>query len=393
MKPHGRTYDEVTPLFEVDYKVASLSAVLGYMLSKFYGVKFIAELKRFGRGKMILSLVGISWLALLLFAVVPAPYNIAFLFLNGFPLGLIWGIIFSFVEGRKATDFIGAALAVSFIFSSGFVKTVTGFLQLQFSISGFWLPFLAGFVFLLPLVLFIWLLEKIPPPSTSDQLLRTERKAMRKTDRKAYLRTFFPGIVTLLVIYIFLTIFRDIRDNFAADMWVEMGFPQQPAKFVQTEVPTTIIILVLISAMVYIRNNLKALMVSHVIIGLGFLLAGSATLLFMQGRLAPFYWMTLVGLGLYMGYIPFNCVLFERMIATFKYAGNVGFLIYLADSYGYLGSVAVILAKSVFHIQLSWTRFYSYGVMILSVIGVAGTIISALYFRSMHHNKFHTNEK
>jgi Family of unknown function (DUF5690) len=130
-----------------------------------------------------------------------------------------------------------------------------------------------------------------------------------------------------------------------------------------------------------------------VIIGIGFLLAGIATLLFIRGNLPPFYWMTLVGLGLYMGYIPFNCVLFERMIATFKYAGNVGFLIYLADSYGYLGSVAVILSKSVFHIQLSWTRFYSYGVMALSVVGVLGTIISAWYFNSMFNNKFHIDEK
>lgn len=388
------TYGDVEPVLGVAYKSCLvISQVVGYMLSKFYGVKFIAELKRMGRGKMILMLVGISWVALLFFAIIPAPYNIPVLLLNGFPLGLIWGIVFSFVEGRKATDFIGAALAVSFIFSSGFVKTVTGFLQLQFSIPDFWLPFFAGLVFLIPLLLFIWLIEKIPPPSASDQLLRTERKPMLKEERATYIKTFFPGIVTLLVIYVFLTIFRDIRDNFAADMWVEMGFANQPEKFVQTEIPTTIIVLVLISAMIYIRNNLKALMVSHVIIGAGFLLAGISTLLFMQGILAPFYWMMLVGLGLYMGYIPFNCVLFERMIATFKYAGNVGFLMYLADSYGYLGSVAVMLGKSVFHIQLSWTNFYAYGVMVLSIVGLLGTIISSWYFKSMFNNKFHTHAK
>ena len=134
-------------------------------------------------------------------------------------------------------------------------------------------------------------------------------------------------------------------------------------------------------------------MVSHLIVGTGFLCAGVASLLFIQGILSPFYWMTLVGLGLYMGYIPFNCVLFERLIATFRYAANVGFLIYLADSYGYLGSVAVILSKSVLHIQLSWTKFYSIGVTLLSVVGLLGTFISAWYFRSMYNNKFHTNEK
>jgi hypothetical protein len=37
---------------------------------------------------------------------------------------MLWGVIFSYVEGRKSTDFICAALAVSFIFSSGWVKSV-----------------------------------------------------------------------------------------------------------------------------------------------------------------------------------------------------------------------------------------------------------------------------
>ena len=72
---------------------------------------------------------------LLLFAIVPAPFNIIFLFTNGFPLGIIWGIIFSFVEGRKATDFIGASLAVSFIFSSGLVKSVAKYLQVAFYVN------------------------------------------------------------------------------------------------------------------------------------------------------------------------------------------------------------------------------------------------------------------
>ena len=125
-------------------------------------------------------------------------------------------------------------------------------------------------------------------------------------------------------------------------------------------------------------------MVSHLIIGVGFLLAGTSSLLFLQGNLPPFYWMSLVGLGLYMGYIPFNCVLFERMIATFRYAGNVGFLMYLADSYGYLGSVAVMLTKSFLDLDVTWSRFYSVGVIGLSVLGLAGTIISALYFKKKY---------
>ena len=121
-------------------------------------------------------------------------------------------------------------------------------------------------------------------------------------------------------------------------------------------------------------------MITHYIIITGFLLAGVSSLLFILHLLPPFMWMTLVGLGLYMGYIPFNCILFDRMIATFRTAGNVGFLMYLADSFGYLASVGVILAKTAFTVNVKWTVIYSNGVIGLSVIGILLTALSIIYF-------------
>lgn len=94
--------------------------------------------------------------------------------------------------------------------------------------------------------------------------------------------------------------------------------------------------------------------------------------------------MTCVGLGLYIGYIPFNCILFDRMIATFRQTGNVGFLMYLADSFGYLASVAVIVSKTIFNPSLSWTTVYSNGVILLSVAGIAATVFALGYF----HKKY-----
>ncbi len=379
------SFSKAPLIFGMDYKDALvISQVLGYMLSKFYGIKFIAELKRFGRGKLILLLVGISWFALLLFAIVPAPFNIIFLFINGFPLGLLWGIIFTYVEGRKATDFIGAALAVSFIFSSGFVKSVGKYLQVDFHVTDWWLPFLTGLVFVVPLLLFVYLLEKIPAPSAEDIESRIVRLPMSKTERKKFFSEFRYGLVMLIILYVFLTVFRDIRDNFAADIWSELGFGNQPSVFTATEIPITIIVLMLIGSMILIRNNRKALVITHIIIVAGFLTAGISSFMFINHLLSPFLWMTFVGLGLYMGYIPFNCILFERLIATFKVGGNVGFLMYVSDSFGYLGSVAVIISKTIFSNKLQWATVYSNGVMYLSVVGIAGTLLALQYFNKKY---------
>jgi MFS family permease len=216
------SYDTAPAVFGVRYKDALvICQVFGYMLSKFYGIKYIAELKKFGRPQLIFILVLIAWAALFLFAVTPAPYNVVWLFINGFPLGIIWGVIFSFVEGRKATDFIGAALAVSFIFSSGFVKSIAQWLTQHFAVSEWWLPFFTGLVFIVPLTAFLFLLNKFPQPTAEDIALRVHRPPMDKQQRRSFLSRFKPGLVLLIITYVFLTIFRDIRDNFAADIWQE----------------------------------------------------------------------------------------------------------------------------------------------------------------------------
>ncbi|MBD1364327.1 hypothetical protein IDJ77_10950 [Mucilaginibacter sp. ZT4R22] len=374
------TFDGIT-VWGYSYKtLLVISQVLGYMLAKFYGVKYIAELKRHGRWVTILVLTGIAWLSWLCFALVPVPYNIVFLFINGFPLGMLWGVVFSYVEGRRGTDFIGATLAVSFIFASGFVRSAGGWLMLEFGVTEFWVPFFTGLLFAGPLLLFVFLMEKIPAPDAADIAERHERTPMSKEQRQIFVRAFLPGLAACILIYTFATIFRDIRDNFGAEMWKEMGFFNQPAIFSKTETPITLIILILIGSMVMIRDSYKALITAHVFIGIGFLLAGLSTLAFAGGYVAPIWWMATVGLGLYMVYIPFNAVFFERLIATFKYAGNVGFLIYLADSFGYVGSVGVLLSKEIFKVKLNWVSFFSNSVMGLSAVGLLLTLFSAIYF-------------
>lgn len=385
------TFDGLT-LAGYSYKtVLVICQMLGYLLAKFYGIKYISELKRTGRGKIILLLTAIAWLSWLFFAIVPLPYNIVFLFINGFPLGMLWGVVFSYVEGRRSTDFIGAALAVSFIFASGFVKSVGAWLIVNFGISEFWLPFYTGLVFSLPLVLFVYLMEKIPAPSPEDISYRAERIPMTTADRKKFIKDFFAGLVACVLIYCFATIFRDIRDNFGAEMWKEMGFFNQPAIFSKTETPITLIVLVLIGSMVLIKNNFLALKSAHYFILIGFILAGSCTILFKTNLLQPIWWMTLVGLGLYMVYIPFNAVFFDRLISTFKYTSNVGFLIYIADSFGYVGSIGVLLTKEIFKIKLNWVTFFSNSVVLLSIVGCLLTLFSLYYFTKKYRQLMRLN--
>jgi Family of unknown function (DUF5690) len=369
----------------IDYKIwLVIAQTIGYTLSKFFGIRFIAEMKNEKRATAIIKLISISWIALLFFAIVPAPYNIIFLLINGFPLGVIYGLVFSYLEGRRTTEFLGAVLATSFIFASGFTQSAGKYVMQQWNISQWWMPWMTGLIFFIPLVLFTWLLQKTPSPNSADINLRTERFPMTRKGRSDFLKSFFPGLVLLIIAYVMLTIIRDYRSNFAANIWNELGYEKDASVFTRSELPASMVVLVLMSLLIFVKKNTKALFINHIVIITGFVLAAAITLLFMNGRISSFWWMTMTGVGLYMGYVPFNCMLFERLIASFKYISNAGFIIYVADSFGYLGSDAVLLVKNFTHLDISWTDFFIRMVLFVSATGIILVILSAIYFRKKY---------
>lgn len=357
-----------------------ISQIIGYTFSKFLGIKIVSEMKPQYRAWCIVGFIMFSQLALLLFWIVPLPYSIVFLFFNGLPLGMVWGLVFSYLEGRKNTELLGAGLSVSFIVSSGIVKSVGSWLMISWGVSEFAMPFVTGLLFSLPLFFFVWMLNQVPSPTAEDEAQRVKRVPMNKKERWAFFRQFALGITVLTLSYLFLTAYRDLRDNYALEILASVGFVDDAGIFTLTEIPIAIVVLVVMASLMLIKNNRKALITNHYIIGFGIVLIGFATFGFQAGWISPYWWMVLVGLGSYLGYVPFNCILFDRFIATYRTMANAGFLIYIADSFGYLSSVGVLLYKNFGHSDISWYQFFIQFSYYISFIGVALTLASLFYF-------------
>ena len=389
----GTFEDEI--FLGLDLKVwLILAQTLGYMASKFYGIKAISELKSSGRAWWIVGLISVSWLALLGFALLPKPFNILCFLINGFPLGLIWGIVFHYMEGRQFTEMMGSMLAASFVFSSGMVKSVGAFLIQNWGVSEYWMPFWTGALFFPLLLTSVFLLNHIPTPNREDIELRKVRPPMNREDRKRFFAEFRLGIILLILVYMMLTGLRDLRDNFVVEIWQGMQLEVPPSLLTQTEIPITLVLLVLMSSLVMIRNNQRAFFLNLWIILGGFALAILSTLGMKSGLISPFYWMVAVGTGIYMAYIPFNSLLFDRLIATFQTVGNVGFLMYLIDSFGYLGSAIVLLINQLGKFgDVSWLSFYTSSILIflsISMILMAG---SFYYFQTkLRRQKKYANQ-
>ena len=369
----------------VSYKVwMVLFQVVGYMLSKFIGIKVVSELRASARAKGILLMSLIAALSWLLFAIIPLPYNLICLFLNGLPLGMVWGMVFGYLEGRKFTEVLGAALSVSFIFSAGFSKTVGQYIMNSWHVSEFWMPFAAACVFFGPLLLFLKMLDQVPAPTAEDERLRTKRAPMTGAERIQFTKTFLPGLVLLVLTYMLLTAFREFRDNFSSNIWKALGYGDKPEVFTTTETIITLVLLALIGSLMIIKNNKKAMIANHLIVLAGMILVGIGNFAFQREWIGPLTWMTTVGMGLYFGYIQFNSIFFDRLIAAFKYVSTVGFLIYLADSFGYVGSVMVMLYKEFGQKDVSWLEFFINGGYVMSVAGSILILLSLVYFTRKH---------
>lgn len=370
-------------MWGMSYKVILvITQVFGYLTAKFIGIKVIAELSKKNRFWLLIGLIAIAELALLLFAITPYPYGFLWIFFNGLPLGLIWGIVFSYIEGRKFTDVLATFLSVSFIISSGVVKTIGRLLVENWGVSEFWMPVLVGALFFPLIWIAASMLEMTPEPSEEDKIARTERLPMKATERRALFNTFALGLTAILFVNFVMTIGRDIKDNFLVEIWQSLEVDITPSIFAKVETLVGIIVLALLALLVFVKNNAKAFQILHINMLAGFILVISTTYLFQIGMLGAWWWMLFHGVGLYLSYIAFQSLYFERFIAAFRVNGNVGFLIYLSDFIGYLGSCLILIIKEIWGVQVDWSTFFIYLTYMVSVVGIVGVIVAQIYFNN-----------
>lgn len=392
-KPYTVGSYEGLQFLGISYKVCLVIAqVIGYMISKFYGIRFIAGMKPAARANYILLFIGIAWLSLLLFAIIPAPYNLICMFINGLPLGMVFGLVFGFLEGRRTTEIMGAFLATSFIFASGLAKTVGKWLLLQFSLTEWWMPFAAGAIFVAPLLVAVGWLKQAPAPTADDIAHRSARQPMTKAERIAFIKTFGRALAPVIIAYSIFTIVRDFCEDFANELWIETGYQNNAGIFTQTSTIVSLVVLLLAGSFFLIRNNFKAFKATHYLIVTGLILSAVATLLFNHHLLTPVQWMVLATTGLYLAYLPFNCIYFERMLASFQIKANVGFVMYIADAFGYLGTVLVLLIKEFYAIKYPWVSFFSFLFYAAAVVGVLLVFLSlGMHQKLFNKFKIHKN--
>lgn len=385
-KPFTAAAFEGLEAFGMDYKVvATITQILGYLIAKFIGIKLISELKKEHRLRFIIISVIVAEASLILFATLPTPYNVFAMFFNGLSLGCMWGVIFSFIEGRRTTDILASLLGISIVISSGVAKSLGLFTMQTLHISEFWMPAFIG-AFALPLLATLgYIMNRLPQPTAEDIATKSQRVPLNGQQRRALFINFMPVLILLLVANLMLVILRNIKEDFLVNIIDMKGHSSW--LFAQVDSIVTLIILALFGVMGFIKSNIKVL-----VILLSMVVAGTATLSFVSFnydalQLNTITWLFIQSLSLYIAYLCFQSIFFDRFIACFRIKGNVGFFIVTIDFIGYTGTVLVLMFKEFFHADINWLEFYNRASGYVGIICTVAFTCSIIYLVQRHRRE------
>jgi hypothetical protein len=369
-------------LFGLDQKSVLVTAqVLGYMISKFLGIRFVSETRPEQRVQRILLLIMGSEIALLVFGIAPPPLHVLGMFLNGLCLGMVFGFVVGFLEGKANTEALTAGLCSSFILAGGVTKSI-GTTLIDKGVSEHWMPAVAGLIYIPPLLGFLAMLRLVPPPSPRDIELRSHRHTMDRHERAALVRRNFGGLLFIELAFLLVTVARSLRDDFAPEIWRGLGVSVVPTTFSQSEFLVAFGVLLLSGLTVFIVDNRKAFLVS-----VGVSIAGGLLMIFAlvglrMAWINAFWFMVIVGTGLYLPYMAVHTTIFERLLAMTREKGNLGFLMTLADFVGYLGYVVLLLGKGFLPDKGGFLPFFTTACWIIAVVSVFCFVQTWLYYRT-----------
>lgn len=379
-KPFTAASFDGLDFFGMDYKTAtSIVQISGYFLSKLIGIKVISELKQANRLKFIILSVAVAELSLVLFGWLPRPFNVCALFFNGLSLGCMWGVIFSFLEGRRVTDLLASLMGLSIAISSGTAKSVGLFVMNHLHVSEFWMPaFIGAFAFPL-LSLLGWLMTRMPQPTAADKALRTERVTLDHRARIHLFKSFMPVLLLLFFANLFITVLQDIKEDFLVKILDVEAAGLSSWVFAKVDATVTLIILFVFGLMSAVRSNIKVLCLLLVLVTCGTLTLSLLAFHYHEWQLSPTTWLFLQSLSLYTIYLSFQTLFFERFIACFRIKGNVGFFIITLDFIGYTGTVLVLLFKEFSNFAIDWLDFYNLMSGYVGIVCSIAFVCSAVY--------------
>jgi hypothetical protein len=176
------------------------------------------------------------------------------------------------------------------------------------------------------------------------------------------------------------TVLRSVRADFAPEIWKGLGLEGKPDIFTRSEILVGLGVVLVNGLCCLIADNRRAFTAAMAVClgGLGLILLSLAGQ--DRGLLSPFAFLVLIGLGLYLPYVAFHTTIFERLIAMTRERGTIAYLMALADAFGYLGYVGVLMARDTLAVPGDFLGLFRTVCLFGAVVSILLVAASWFYF-------------
>ena len=319
-KPYTAASFEGLEFFGSDYKVAVTTIqILGYVIAKFFGIKIISELKKENRFRFFVGSAVLAEAALVGFGLLDTPWNVIAMFVNGLSLGCMWGRDIQFYRRTESNRHSGKPVGCKHGVQFGRGEKLWVVCHERNAHQPV-LDACGHRRFALPLlVLMGYMLKRLPQPTAEDIALRNERVTLDSKGRKALFLKYAPILTLLFVGNFMLLVLRDIKEDFLVYI-LDMS-NQSSWMFARIDTIVTLIILGIFALFIFFRSNIRALLWLMTLV-----IAGCLTMTYVSYHydtldLSPVMWLFIESLSLYIAYLTFQTVFFDRFIACFRIKG------------------------------------------------------------------------
>eukprot|EP00045_Choanoeca_perplexa_P005507 m.46603 g.46603 ORF g.46603 m.46603 type:complete len:443 (-) comp13159_c0_seq1:8-1336(-) len=369
----------------------SIASTVGYALSKIPAYSIVSTMPREKRKRWIILLI-LSMLVLSLgfYAILPHFAQPIGVFLGALPASWVFGIMFTYLEGRRSTEITSGMLNFFIILGGALARAVgSAILDALPSNLHAWMPLITAGIGLPIAIVCVFLLDAVPQPTLADVRERAVRRPMPAAERGAFLKRFWPGLALLSLNYMLMVTFRSFRDYFCANVYKDMLHRDVTSMdYILADWPAGAVACSMMMGVAAVRDNRKGVQAMHVMMVLGAVILAAITVLFQIHYLSGEVSIICIGIGLYVAWLPSQAILFDRILSASDTPGTSVFLIFATDFLGYVGTLALLIYKSFADIG-SVTDLFLY-----TSLGLAGSVLllsvgSVIYFNRVlpasHH--------
>mmetsp|Transcript_21493 Transcript_21493/g.67134 ORF Transcript_21493/g.67134 Transcript_21493/m.67134 type:complete len:438 (+) Transcript_21493:33-1346(+) len=339
----------------------ALAQVFGFAAGKVPSLLVVPKLPQQRLRCALITVIVSAGSCVTLSCMVPPALSLLLVWCASVWLAPAWSLLQRFLEGRRDTESIVAAVSFAFIGSSGLCKGAAVDLM-ALGLTDAEAVAACAVTGTCVGVLCAYGVAAQPPPSAADVEKRGQRREMTnyRVDCGRLRSEFGVGLLLTVAAYTLLGALRAYRDYFQLELFQAVGLGSSAGLFAQSEVAISLVVLTASAGLGLIEDHRRALDVIFV----GSAASGAGLALLTRaheaGHASGFAWILGLGALCFLAYVPLGTMLFDRLLAAAGENMTSVLLNLVMDTSVLIGTASLLVYKDVLQLRGGDDPAYAY---------------------------------